>query len=403
LYIDLNSFFASCEQQEHPHLRGKPVAVVPMLADTTFCIAASYEAKAFGVKTGTRVGDAKKMCPGLKLVEASHHTYIQYHHRMIKAVDSCVPVHSVCSIDEIACELTGSQQDVEVARTLAKKIKVALNQHVGQFIKGSIGLGPNMLLAKVASDMQKPDGLTSIAKEELPARLYSLKPQDIPGIGRRMESRLYARGITSIEKLLNCNESEMRGLWGGVPGARLYHILRGEDLSTPAYFHRANVPKSIGHEHVLPPRERNIFDSLVVAQRLLNKAAVRLRKAQMMARYMAISIRAQDGSWAEKSVGFHETQDTSFLLQELNRLHQFLRVQRPLKIGVVLGDFIPEQEHQLSLFQDERRNKIFHVVDAINQKYGRDTVYVGSMHEHRQSAPTRIAFSRIPGLDEVDE
>src|ERR1700733_9245941 len=92
LFVDLNSYFASVEQQVRPELRGQPVAVVPMLADTTVCIAASYEAKAHGVRTGTMVGDAKRMCPGLVLLEARHEIYVDYHHRIVDAVESCLPV-----------------------------------------------------------------------------------------------------------------------------------------------------------------------------------------------------------------------------------------------------------------------------------------------------------------------
>ena len=118
LYLDMNSYFASVEQELNPTLRGRPVAVVPMLADTTCCIAVSYEGKAFGVKTGTMVGEAKRRCPGLTLIEGHHENYIRFHNRIVEAVESCVPVEAVCSIDEIAARLTGSQQNVEVAHAL---------------------------------------------------------------------------------------------------------------------------------------------------------------------------------------------------------------------------------------------------------------------------------------------
>jgi DNA polymerase-4 len=105
LHIDLNSFFASVEQQLHPEYRGKPLAVVPTLADTTVCIAASYEAKAFGVKTGTQVGEAKKLCPGIILIEGSHTEYAKYSHEIAKAVELACPVAHTPSIDEMVCEL----------------------------------------------------------------------------------------------------------------------------------------------------------------------------------------------------------------------------------------------------------------------------------------------------------
>ncbi|HWT64545.1 MAG TPA: hypothetical protein VN151_00415, partial [Terracidiphilus sp.] len=123
LFVDLNSYFASVEQQVRPELWGRPVGVVPMMADTTCCIAASYEAKAFGVKTGTIVGDAKKMCPGIVLVEARHEIYVDYHHRIVEAVESCVPVTSVMSIDEMACRLMGRERPLLAALELGRKVK----------------------------------------------------------------------------------------------------------------------------------------------------------------------------------------------------------------------------------------------------------------------------------------
>ena len=112
LFLDLNAYFASVEQQVNPALRGVPVAVVPVMTDTTCCIAASYEAKAFGIKTGTLVREAKALCPSLRLVEARQDLYVDYHHRIVKTVDSCVPVESVLSIDEMICRLQGSQTEI---------------------------------------------------------------------------------------------------------------------------------------------------------------------------------------------------------------------------------------------------------------------------------------------------
>src|SRR5580698_2495270 len=118
LFVDLNSYFASVEQEVRPDLRGRPVGVVPMMADTTVCIAASYEAKAFGVKTGTMVGDAKRICAEIVVVEARHELYVDYHHRVVEAVESCLPVTAVLSIDEMACRLLGREQPLLAALEL---------------------------------------------------------------------------------------------------------------------------------------------------------------------------------------------------------------------------------------------------------------------------------------------
>ncbi len=397
-YIDCNSFFASCEQQEHPELRRRPVAVVPMLADNTSVIAACYKAKKYGIKTGTRVGDAKKMCPGLVLVEAGHSSYVKYHHKVIEAVESCIPVENVCSIDEIACELMGSQTQMENAIRLAEKVKGVIRERVGECITVSVGIAPNYLLAKMAADMQKPDGLTIIRAEDLPHKLYSLKLQDVPGIGRNMNERILRKGIRSMEQLLNCDEHMMRAIWGGIVGARYHNLLKGEWFDYAA----GEPPKSIGHSHVLPPKERTRLGALHVAYKLLSKAAIRLRKQNMMVKRLSLAVRYLNGERLFDELQFHETQDTGFLLRCIEQMYQGALSEKPVKVSVTLYDLISDQEHQMSFFNDDRRNVLFKTVDKINAKHGRDTVYAGSLHGQQKRAPTRIAFSRIPGLDEVD-
>ncbi len=176
LFVDLNSYFASVEQQDRPELRGKPVGVVPMLADTTCCIAASYEAKAFGVRTGTIVADAKRMCPGIVLVEGRHELYVEYHHRVVEAVESCLPVTAVCSIDEMACRLIGRERPLLAAIELARKVKARIRERVGQMLRSSVGLATNRYLAKVASDMEKPDGLVALPLDILPRSSAGTQP-----------------------------------------------------------------------------------------------------------------------------------------------------------------------------------------------------------------------------------
>ena len=172
LFLDLNSYFASVEQQECPALRGKPVAVVPMMTDSSCAIAASYEAKACGIKTGTKIYEAKRMCPDLTCVLARHDVYVDYHHRIFGEVANYLPVSEVCSVDEGACLLLGKERDPDNAVALAETIKRALRDHIGHAITCSIGIAPNRFLGKVASDMQKPDGLIVLKPEDLPGPLF---------------------------------------------------------------------------------------------------------------------------------------------------------------------------------------------------------------------------------------
>ena len=130
LFLDLNAFFASCEQQENPALRGKPVIVVQTPTDTAVAIAAAYGAKNFGIKTGNLVREARQLCPDVITVQANHRLYTDYHERILKAVDTCMPVEKVCSIDEMACRLIGTERQVPVARELALKIKRTLREQL---------------------------------------------------------------------------------------------------------------------------------------------------------------------------------------------------------------------------------------------------------------------------------
>jgi DNA polymerase-4 len=210
LFLDLNAFFASCEQQENSALRGKPVIVVQTLTESAVAIAASYAAKGFGIKTGTLMRDARQLCPDVIPVQANHRLYSEYHERILKAVDTCLPVEKVCSIDEMACKLMGTERQVPIARELALKVKAALREQVGECLTCSIGIAPNVFLGKVGSDLQKPDGLVVITKDDLPGILLGLELQDIYGIGLRMEQRLHRADIVNVEQLWKATPHQLR-------------------------------------------------------------------------------------------------------------------------------------------------------------------------------------------------
>src|SRR5438477_1895655 len=252
LFVDLNSYFASVEQQDRPELRGKPIGVVPMLADTTCCIAASYEAKAFGVRTGTIVADARRLCPGIILVEGRHELYVEYHHRVVEAVESCLPVTAVCSIDEMACRLMGRERPLLAAMELGRQVKSRIRERVGKWMRSSVGLATNRYLAKVASDMEKPDGLVALTLDILPEALRRLTLRDLPGIGARTEKRLKERGLHTMDDLLTLDCEQAGQLRGSVWGERLWHWLRGEDFEMAE-----TAPlNSLSHQPVLAPDMR---------------------------------------------------------------------------------------------------------------------------------------------------
>ncbi|MCE9610436.1 MAG: hypothetical protein K8R23_09605 [Chthoniobacter sp.] len=398
LFVDFNSYFASVEQHLNPRLRGKPVAVVPMNVDSTCAIAASYEAKKFGVKTGTRVSDAKRMCPGLRIIEARHEAYVEWHHALLRAIDSCIEVRkeNVMSIDEVACELTGRLRERAAALELARRIKTVIARDVGECLRSSIGISTNVFLAKTASDMQKPDGLMVIEKDELPSVLHGLALRDLCGIGWNMEDRLHAIGIHTVEQLCAAPKHTLHAAWRGIEGERMFELLRGNSVPRPSAQH-----SSLGHSHVLPPEERHEAGARAVLHRLLQKAAMRLRHNGWLAGGLTLSLKYPRGSrWGDELV-FRETSDTMEFIHALQTLWE-RRPQglAPLAVGVTLSHLTTAENVTPALFPESRpREKLDRALDALNKRYGKQAVYFAGAHTALKSAPMRIAFNRIPDLE----
>ncbi|MCG8448639.1 MAG: hypothetical protein MI725_03540 [Pirellulales bacterium] len=397
----MNSFFASAEQQMQPALRGKPVAVVPMMTDRTCCIAVSYEARPYGIKTGTNVGEARRRCPQLRLVEGRHKNYVRIHNEIIEAVQTVLPVEQVCSIDEIVCKLSPQHRETGQAIRLARQVKETIYSQVGVCLRCSIGLAPNRFLAKVGSNMQKPDGLTLITREELPRRLYALELTDLPGIGRNMRRRLESKGIRTVRQLCSLSKRQMTETWQSVLGEQWWRQLRGDK-----YFSKPTTRRTVGHSHVMAPKLRTDEGARSVLVRLLHKAAARLRRLDYWAGRMVVGLRYTEGwpKWKE-IMYLGRVQDTPSLLKAFERAwqrrpHVGRAVgPRPLQASITLFDLTPGASTTPSLFVEERRAlAAAQAMDAANERFGANKVYFASMHEARNSAPLRIAFTNIPDV-----
>ena len=407
LTIDFNSFFASVEQQERPELRGKAVGIVPVMAETTGCVAISIEAKAMGLSRNVRVADARRLCPGLQIVEARPETYITYHRRLIEVIESCIHVTKVQSIDEVTCELTARFAPRAEAVALARRIKAAIAREVGPCLRSSIGLAPNWLLAKVASDLEKPDGLVILDDADIPAKLLSRAPGDIAGIGPNMQRRLGEHGITTMAQLYAATKAEFRGIWQSVRGEQMWRLLHGEDLP----FFEQQSGRTIGHGHVLPPAARNHEAALAVLHRLLQKAAMRLRHDGLCAGGLQVSIDYRDDTRWGGELRLTETQDTLELTRALNQLWKKRPVagrrRAPLRIGVHLTHLLDLKLHTPDLFEQKTEvvhGRLFDAMDHLNKVLGKNSVYFGGAHGATASAPMRIAFTRIPEpeVEEID-
>jgi DNA polymerase IV len=399
LFIDMNAYFASCEQHLQPHLRGRPVAVTPVDADSTACIAASYEAKKFGIKTGTRASDARMLCPGITLVPARPKEYIRIHHQIIDAIDSVLPVTTVMSVDEMMCKLWGTHREPDVAVRVAHQVKQAIYTRVGEYLRSSIGIAPNRLLAKVAADMHKPDGLTLLTPRDIPGKLLSLQLTDFPGIGAQMEKRLHRAGVYSVEHFVTLSAKQLSEIWGSkLLGTTWWHRLRGTEVGDPP-----TRRQSLGHSKVLHPNERNPKDARGVVVRLVHKAAARLRDVGFCARSVSVSISYTNRDRWGDGVKIAPCQDTLTLIEVVSKLWEERAPGDPLKVGVLFADLTHERNVPRSLFEpDNKRLALAKAMDEANTAFGRYAVYFGGMHGLAEAVTTRIAFGVVPDLDLVD-
>ena len=387
-----------------PELRGKPIGVLAVMAETTCCIAASYEAKAFGIKTGTGVRDARKLCKDVIFVEARPPLYVQFHHKLIEIVESCTHVEKVLSIDEMVCFLTGSQQTKENALKLAAKIKRELNKQY-EFIRCSIGIAPNTFLAKTASNMQKPDGCVMIEDSDIPQKLFSLKLRALNGIGSQMQVRLERYGIDSVEKLYATNKQQMRAAWGSIEGERYYDKLRGIE---PYYV--KNARSSLGHSHVMPPEQRTIAGAKAVLHRLLQKAAMRMRSYELLTSHISIKIKLRHRKTSASARFYNESAitatDNSLKLTESleTLLEAFASIDSnfdPIAVGINFGKLNNANAYIDDLFAEKpsaTEKKLNKALDILNLKYGKNTVYFAGAHNALKDAPMRIAFNHIPDM-----
>ncbi|MBS0664100.1 MAG: DNA polymerase [Verrucomicrobia bacterium] len=398
LAIDFNSFFASVEQQERPELRGQPLIVVPVLAETTGAIAVSLEAKARGLARNVRVAEARRALPGILVVEARPELYIQYHRRLKAVVETLAPVKKVQSIDELECELSGDLAVPARALRLAEEIRTRIYREVGTHLRCSIGIGPNWFLAKLASDLKKPDGLVLFDEGDIPGKILDVPLAEFTGIGPNMEQRLRAAGIGNVAKLYAASRDRLRAVWGSVEGARFHDWLHGGVQEREAPRHR-----TIGHSQVLPPERRNAEAAQPVLHRLLQKAAMRLRHEGYYAGGLQLHVGYRDGTEWSEDLHFNETQDTLRFTHALNQLwarrpatHQR---KAPQQVGVVLHSLLPGAQHTADLFdarQESTRARLLGAVDTLNQTFGKNSVYFGGAHGATGYAPLRIAFTRIP-------
>jgi DNA polymerase-4 len=359
------------------------------MADTTFVIAASYEAKKYGVKCGVMVRDAREMCPDLEVVDARPPLYVHYHEQVMKAAETILPIEEVCSIDEMRFRLIGEEMERDVARSLALRMKAAIAEQVGPCLTSSIGIGSNPFLSKVATEMEKPNGLVILEASDLPEKLYTLEITDFPGLNKKMAARLNGCGIFSVKELCTASRAELHRAFGSITGERWWYLLRGFDVPDIK-----RNRKTLGHSHVLAPELRTDQGCRDILLRLLQKASARLRAEKLMAGAMIVHVHAFKRSW-QKRIHLPPTQDSVCLTEFFNEAWPSRDFERPRSVGITFYDLRTIEEFTPDLFDTRPiRDHLNRAIDGMNQKFGKNSIFLASLDDVKDKAGEKIAFNK---------
>ena len=381
LHIDMNAFFASVEQQSNPALRGKPVAVSGSESRTVI-LTASYEARAFGVKTGMTLWEARQKCPELILVPTNNRLYTWVSSRIIDIMRDYTPLVEVFSIDEAFLDITGSINLFGGVERICSLIKSHIRSRFG--ITCSIGVAPNKLLAKLASDMKKPDGLTFIRDSEITRTLEQLPVKALCGIGRKMEQHLLMMGIRTCGELGRFDLRILEKKFGLV-GRKLHYMGRGIDDSPVVAEEDAEEVKSVGHSTTLKRDLTARDDILKVLLQLSEMVGRRARRYGVAGRTVHLTVRYADFTTFEKQEiqpapinGSREIYRAAVKILDGIDLVQAVRL-----LGVCISN-LRSQGDQLPLFPEERTGlQLTEAMDMVNNRHGDFTVMFGSLLDQR--------------------
>ncbi len=398
-FVDFNSYFAAVEQHANVLLRGKPVAVIATMTDATCCIAASREAKRYGIKTGTPVRDARARCPEITFVLSDAVKYMHYHRRLVALIEEEIPVEKVCSIDELYGVFTGPYAEKEKVWKIALQLKRRLAQDFGDPLTCSIGLAPTVFLAKTASDMRKPDGLVWLDAQQPGPEFFELELRDLCGIGAKMHERLKTRGIRTVRQLWNATPQQLRTVWGGIEGERFWQALHGIEPIRPEI-----TPRQIGHSKILHPDLRHEDGARAMLERLVYKAALRLRREGWECGEMHITVKSSrdvmQPSWSVMA-RFPSTQEVRTLLDVWRMMwrERARALSHPFAVAVDLCRLLAHSDPRLPLFApDPREQALSRLLDQVSKRHGAKALWFGSAQAALSEDVPRIAFQSLPDV-----
>ncbi|HEY4026267.1 MAG TPA: DNA polymerase IV [Candidatus Dormibacteraeota bacterium] len=401
LFLDLNSAFASIEQQYRPELRGRPVAVCPGAVRASAVISASREARALGVRTGMRVYDALPRCPNLVLLEPDAAKYREVSRGVLDLVDSYSPKVLPLSIDEAAVDLAGTPAARRDPRDLGHEVKRRLRDEVGDWLTCSVGFSTNVFLAKQAAELEKPDGLQVIDHRNLEQVFSRLELTDLTGISDANATRMRRAGIITPLQLLRASQHTLRRqVFGSIVGEAWYLRLRG--FETESF--EAPARKSISHSHVLARATADPDEVAALMLRLCDRLGRRLRQEELVAGRLELHVRTDGGDSAHQHRRLERLVATQDIYGVARQLWDRIGERRPIRsMALALTALSPAAVNQLDLFEpaQQRSERVSDLQDRLRDRFGEQAVVPARLLNRGDLAPERIAFGKLPPAGRV--
>ncbi|MFK8068987.1 MAG: DNA polymerase IV [Gammaproteobacteria bacterium] len=371
ILVDMNAFFASVEQADHPEWQARPIGITNGLRGTCI-ITSSYEARAWGVKTGMRVKEAQQRCPGFIQVPARPKRYAEVSTRIMRSLESITPDLEVFSVDEAFLDVTRCQNLSGHPEQIAQQVKqVVIEASNGALC--SIGVSGDKTTAKYAAKLNKPNGLTVIPPWQAEAQLKEVPVTELCGIAKGIGKFLSDRGVYTCGDMKHLPIGELAKRFGN-PGRRIWYMAQGQDPEQLTL--EVAAPKTIGHSKVMPPntKDENVIKTYL--QHMAEKVAARLRKHHLEAQRFYIGFRTKEGMIANKyRTRFPTVDGREIYTLGLELLHRYWDGQGFHQIQITALDPMPaSQQQDLFAEPDQKKKDLFNTIDHINNRYGEFTI-----------------------------
>ncbi len=377
LHIDFDSYFASCEQQFNPKLRGKPIGVTAANGRTAI-IAASREAKKLGVKSPSRTFDALKIAPNIIFVSAHFEKYWEITQKFLDICKDYSPFVELFSLDEVFMDISSTQNLFGEKYQLIDNIRKRIRDEIGEYITVSVGISHNKLLAKLGSGMNKPNGLVEINKKDLLDVYEKVKLTDFCGIGKRIEKRLNNLRINTPLDLRNTPLRILIREFKEVEGNFLYNLGQGIDNSEVIPYYFPSETKSIGRSYCLP---QNTYDQRVILQNifeLCEEISIKLRRLNKKAKTVHLYLGGERSEHGRKTVANYIDNGNQIFLICKELMSKWRWGQMVRQISISVGNLIDANNLTMSLFEeDQREEKVTKALDKINERFGDHTIKKG--------------------------